>query len=245
MLGKHLPAGQVLAVENAFQSQRLELDVAKFDRPAVELQSDVATADRRRIGVIEHPLAVERHGEMPSFGPHFIAAPITVRRHLLCFLTIHEAAGRKRAYRFVGDVQLVAILGRVRWHQRRSQEDAAIGRAGRAKIDLQQVVAKLAGRGQKPLIARADGNRAFRDFPIRLAAGLPAKFGLAIEQQDPTVGQFFGRKGVRLGGAEQRLLQICQAASDQGSEQETTEHWRCPRSCGVPIERAVGCAGRF
>ena len=68
LAGKHLPAGQVAAVENALQPQRLELDVAKLDAAGVELQADQAAAQRLGIDVVEHLLAVELDDEMAPFG---------------------------------------------------------------------------------------------------------------------------------------------------------------------------------
>ena len=50
-LGMVLPAGQVLAVEDRLQAERLELDVFELDGARVELQADEPAADRGGIVV--------------------------------------------------------------------------------------------------------------------------------------------------------------------------------------------------
>ena len=136
LAGKLLPAGQIPAIEDRLQFQRLELDVAKLDRPGVELQADQPATERPRVDVVERALAVDGDGEMAGLGLDREGVPLAGGIAAFGLLATHEAAGGKWADCRLGDVQLVAIGGRVGGFGGRAQEDAAVGIRGARKSTL-------------------------------------------------------------------------------------------------------------
>jgi len=70
--GMVFPAGQVLAVEERRQAERLELDVFELALAGVELQADVTAAHWLGIGVFEDRFAVELDGGFGAVESHLV-----------------------------------------------------------------------------------------------------------------------------------------------------------------------------
>ncbi len=219
-IGECLPAGQVPAVQQALHAERLELDVAEFDLAGVELEADVAAAERGGVGVVEHDLAAKLDDKMAPLGGHVEGLPVAAAVLAIDGLPLDEAAGWKRVCARVRDVQLIAAGFHVGWDRRRPQENAAIGSGGAAKIDLQLEVAELAGRVKQAVLTFGGGDRAVDDLPIDLGGRAPAKQGFAVKKQNPAVGHLFRREGIRL----RRPPRVCeseQCERDQTDPRET------------------------
>ena len=172
----------------------LSLTLRNSTGPELNCRPIKPAAQRLGIDVVEHLLAVDGDGEVAALGLDGEGAPARSCRDVpVAFWRFDEAAGGKRADRSVGDVQLVAVDGRdpsARAGVRRKMP--LLVSVGRAKIDLEHVVGKLAGRAQQALLALADRDHAVGHFPVGLAGRLPAEIGLAVEQQDPAVVELLG-----------------------------------------------------
>ena len=126
-IGESLPAWPGPAVQQALHAERLELDVAEFDLAGVELEADVAAAERGGVGVVEHDLAAKLDDKMAPLGGHVEGLPVAAAVLAIDGLPLDEAAGWKRVCARVRDVQLIAAGFHVGWDRRRPQENAAIG----------------------------------------------------------------------------------------------------------------------
>ena len=123
----------------------------------VELQADVAAADRGGIGVFQDRLAVELDGALAAVERGLERLPLAgPLGHFLAFQAADEAAGGERIVGR-GDVQLVALrLDVVHADDRRGpQEDAAVGALRRAEVGLEHVVVELHARAEQALARRA------------------------------------------------------------------------------------------
>ena len=194
-----LPSGQIFAIENRFQPERLQLDVLELDLAAVELQADIAAAAGGGIVVSEHLFAIELDGRLAAIKRHFKRLPFAgPLGHRLAFQAANEAAGGEWVLRR-GNVQRVALRFDVVHADDRGgpQEQAAVGVLRGPEVALENVVVELHAGAEQPFLARCNDDRSVLHLPIGFAVGLPAKQGLAVEQRDPSRGQFF--IGERLG----------------------------------------------
>jgi hypothetical protein len=123
-----LPPRQI-GIQQRFQSQRAESDIAKLDPAAVVLQANPSRGQTERIGVVADKFVIEGDPKLIAFQMHVHRSPSSVTPRgfwLVGFLAFNDTGSRERIVERC-DVHFITINRGVLGSQRRPQEDAAVG----------------------------------------------------------------------------------------------------------------------